>query len=67
MRGTKRIASIGALLTVLAGCVSQPPACEWTEPGPLPASLMQAPQDLQPLLNELIQPLSLGSQRSGHK
>ena len=57
----------GALLMALAGCVSRPPACEWTEPGPLPASLMQEGQNLQPLLDELIQPLSLDSPRSGRK
>ena len=62
MRKMKRIACGAAVLMVLAGCESRPPAqaCEWTEPGPLSVSLMQEAQDLQPLLNELIQPSSPG-------
>ncbi len=60
---------VAALPMALAGCVSQPPAqsCEWTEPGPLPASLMQEPQNLQPLLDELIQPSLPDSSSSERK
>lgn len=58
MQKMKLIACAAAVLMALAGCQLRPPAqaCEWTEPGPLPASLMQEAQDLQPLLNELIRP-----------
>ena len=67
MRGTKRIASIGALLTVLAGCVSQPPACEWTEPGPLSPELMREPSDLTPVLDRIIQPYDKASKSNAPK
>ena len=62
-------ACAAALLMALAGCESLPPAqgCQWAEPPPLPAALMQEPQDLQPLLNELIQPSLPGSKVSEPK
>lgn len=57
----------GALLTVLAGCVSQPPACEWTEPGPLSPELMREPSDLTPVLDRIIQPYDKASKNNAPK
>ncbi|GEM_PF-4192489 len=67
MLKTRRNACAAAWLMALAGCASPPPACEWTDPPPLPASLMLEPQNLQPLLDELIQPSSQGSSNSERK
>ena len=63
------IACAAALLMALAGCESMPsaPACEWDDPPPLPASLMQEPQNLQPLLDGIIQPYSKVSKNSEPK
>ena len=61
------IACAAVLLMALAGCESMPPACEWTDPPPLPASLMQEAPNLQPLLDGIIQPYSKGSKSSEPK
>ena len=60
------IVCAAVLQMALAGCESMPPVCEWTDPPPLPASLMQEPQNLQPLLDGIIQPFSKGSKSSEH-
>lgn len=46
----------GALLLALSGCTSKPIVQQCPQPEPMPAELQAEPQNLTPLLRELISP-----------
>lgn len=50
----RRVLLSGLLLVALSGCVSKPVAQQCAPMEPFPAELEAEPQNLNPLLNELI-------------